>query len=131
MGNRFGTPLAREEGRVRGEAGLNLDALISNLFLNEQGNLLNAINSMQTMGVQNTAPAFNMAQQGVHQDQTIVTDDPLMQMMKFAAPIIATAVGGPVAGMAVGAGVGAMGGGGGGAPTKSPWKGGAPGNVPV
>lgn len=76
MGQRLGTPLARAEGDFRAEAGQNLDRLLSQLFMQEQGNLLQALGLMQTMGDMNIQPFLQMASLGILPENTIVTDSP-------------------------------------------------------
>lgn len=68
-GNRQSLGLAREEGRQRTERGTNLDALISDLFLKEQGNLLKAFELMR-------APFTGIGSQGIFEEDSFVIDSP-------------------------------------------------------
>jgi len=83
LGGRFSSPLASAEGQVKAERGANLDSLISQMFLADQGNLLNAINSMHQQGSQNVAPAFQMAGLGINPENTIVSDSPFVKGMQL------------------------------------------------
>jgi hypothetical protein len=64
-GNRMSSALAREEGRMRGERGTQLDALMSQLFLGEQGNLLNAIGLQGQLGTQALTPFMTLGSMGI------------------------------------------------------------------
>lgn len=87
-GNRLSTAAAREEGKVRNEGNLNLEALLSQLFLGDQANLLNAIGQKQNMAIQNTAPAFDFAGAGILPDQTIIQDSPATMIFKGLGELI-------------------------------------------
>ena len=70
-GNRLSTGLAREGGRQRTERGTNLDALISQLFLSEQENLLKAFELMRS-------PFLDIGKLGILPEDTIVNDSPFV-----------------------------------------------------
>ncbi len=79
-GNRQGTGLAREEGRVRTEQATNLDALMSQLFLREQDNLLKALSGLRE-------PFTQFGSQGILPEQTIVSDSPFVTLTKTLADL--------------------------------------------
>ncbi len=79
-GNRQGTGLAREEGRVRTEQATNLDALMSQLFLREQDNLLKALSGLRE-------PFTQFGAQGILPEQTIVSDSPFVTLTKTLADL--------------------------------------------
>lgn len=66
-GNRQSLGLAREEGRQRTERGTNLDALISDLFLKEQSNLLRAFESLRS-------PFIDFGKLGILPEDTFLKD---------------------------------------------------------
>ena len=66
-GNRQSLGLAREEGRQRTERGTNLDALISDLFLKEQSNLLRAFESLRS-------PFIDFGKLGILPEDTFIKD---------------------------------------------------------
>ena len=80
-GNRFSRSMMREEGRVRNEANTNLNAQLSKMFLDEQTNLLGALQLQQGMGMQNLQPFLDFAGLGVLPQQTFVTDNPWMTLL--------------------------------------------------
>lgn len=73
-GNRFSTSLAREQGRLRGERATQLDALMSQLFLGEQGNLLQALGMQHQMGSEAIEPFFQFAEMGILPEQLYKQD---------------------------------------------------------
>ncbi len=79
-GNRQSIGLAREEGRVRTESNTNLQALLSDLFLKEQSNLVNALGAIRQ-------PFLDFAQLGINPDQTIISDSPFVQGAKTLADL--------------------------------------------
>ena len=88
QGARLSTSLARTEGRQRGERDIQLDSLISQMFLADQGNLLRAIGAQQEFGTQNLAPFFNLAGQGIFPENTIIQDSQFSQILKPLLQII-------------------------------------------
>ena len=95
-GGRLGTGLAREEGRVRTERSTELDALMSQLFLQEQDKLLTALSGLR-------APFMQFGAQGIQPEQTVVTDAPFVAFTKVLADLAKG--GGAVIGAAKGGGV--------------------------
>jgi hypothetical protein len=81
MGNRFGTPMLREEGRVRNEANIGLNDQISRLFLGEQANLLKGIGMQGDMAAQNLQPFYDFAGLGILPENQFVTDNPWMTLI--------------------------------------------------
>ena len=79
-GNRLGTGLAREAGRVRTERSTDLDALMSQLFLQEQDKLLTALTSLRD-------PFVQFGSQGIQPDKTIVSDAPFVAITKTLADL--------------------------------------------
>lgn len=73
-GNRFSTSLAREQGRLRGERSTELDALMSQLFLGEQGKLLQALGMQHDMGTAAIEPFFRFAEMGILPEQLYKQD---------------------------------------------------------
>lgn len=94
-GNRFSTSTMREEGRFRGERANALDAQIGQMFQESQNQLLQGLGMMQNFGAQNVNPFFQMASQGINPENQIVTEDPIMQILKLAAPVAGMALGKP------------------------------------
>jgi hypothetical protein len=90
-GGRLSTALGREEGKARNEGNLNLEALMSQLFLGDQANLLNAIGQKQNMAVQNTAPVFDFGAAGVLPDQTIIQDSPAKMIFQGIGELLKAA----------------------------------------
>ena len=95
LGNRFSTSLARETGRVGRERGTDLDAMISQMFLQDQGSLLQALGMQQQFGQQATQPFFDCAKLGIVPEEPVVTDSPwttLLQILTEAAGAAAMAL---------------------------------------
>ena len=82
-GNRFSTSLIKEEGRLRGERGTELDAMISQLFLQDQGSLLQALGLQNQFATSALSPFLNLSGLGINPDQTIVSDSPFVTYMKL------------------------------------------------
>ena len=82
-GNRFSESLLREEGRFRRERGTDIDALMSNLFLQDQGNLLSALGLQGQLGQQATQPFFDFASLGIRPEETVVSDSPWVTFFKL------------------------------------------------
>jgi hypothetical protein len=83
MGNRFSSSLTREEGRFRGERQQDISTQLANMFAQEQANLLGAIQLQQLFGEQNIAPFLQFAGLGIQPEQTVVTDNPWMQLLNL------------------------------------------------
>ena len=83
IGSRFSSSLAGETGRVGRERATDLDAMISQLFLQDQGSLLQALGMQQQFGQQALDPFLQMAGLGISPDQTIVSDSPFVTYMKL------------------------------------------------
>lgn len=101
-GNRFSTSLGKVESQGRNERDLQLDSLLSELFLQEQGRLLQGIELLGKMGSSNIAPFMALGQQGINPDQTIVSDSPVMSLLKLGVPIAKAAVTGGAGGVPTG-----------------------------
>lgn len=77
-GNRFSTAVPSLIGRQRGERATQLDALMSQAFLQEQGGLLQALGMLQGFGQEATRPFFDFAKMGILPEQTVVQDSPFV-----------------------------------------------------
>ena len=94
LGQRFGTPLAREEGRFRRESETdflaNLGEMFRQSFETRQNRYLQSMQLAQQMGMQNIAPFERMAGMGVFPTQTMYERPGGMQAMDW----VTTAAGG-------------------------------------
>lgn len=82
LGARMGTSAGRVEGQMRGERDLQLDSLLSQLFLQEQGALLQALGMQHGMGQSNMQPAFDFGAMGIMPEQLMVRDSSFLTAMK-------------------------------------------------
>jgi len=98
MGNRFGTPMAREEGRVRSEANINLNDQITKLFMGEQANLLKGIGMQGDMATSNLQPFYDFAGLGILPENQFVTDNPWMTIIRELIKAGGTVAGAAAAG---------------------------------
>ena len=92
LGGRFSTGLAREEGRLRGDRATDLDAMISQMFLQEQGNLLSALGLQGQLGQQFMDPFMDFGKMGIFPDHQVVSDNPWMDFLKLGATAGAVAL---------------------------------------
>lgn len=110
-GGRYGTSLARGEGLLRSESGMNLDSIIANILTaqgdrqqgarqfdvgaNQAGNnqLLQAIMALQGMGNENLNPFNAFASQGIINPETIVSPGIGSQLLQGAMNIGAAYLG--------------------------------------
>lgn len=81
-GTRLSRSTASAEGATRNEGMLGLESLMSQLFLQDQGNLLNAIGQKQGMAQQNVDPFLQFGSAGIMPDQTMINDSTGMQLFK-------------------------------------------------
>lgn len=88
LGGRFGTPLANAEADFRSDRSMQRDALIAQAWQQEMQNLLAGIAMMQQFGLQNIAPALQMAQLGILPEHVIVGDSPFAQITGAAAGLM-------------------------------------------
>jgi hypothetical protein len=93
IGGRFGTGLAREQGRLRGERGLELDSLMSQLFLGEQQNLLGAIGTQGQLGTAAIAPFLQALTLGVQPEETVVGNSPFQNLLDLGSVVAAIMAG--------------------------------------
>ncbi len=82
-GNRFSTGLAQTESRQRGDRQLDFQGMLSELFFGQQDQLLNAIGQQSAQGAANAQPFFDFAGLGILPENTIVSDSPSTQALKF------------------------------------------------
>ena len=76
LGGRFSTGLAREEGRLRGERATELDAMISQMFLQEQSNLLGALGLQSQQGQSFMQPFMDFGKMGIFEENMFIEDSP-------------------------------------------------------
>ena len=96
-GQRFGTALQKGEGNLRGRLEQDFMATIGNLLrqsfesqqqrqLFGQGQQLQGINLLSTVGQRNLAPFLNFAAQGINPD--IFTENPFVTGAKLATGVV-------------------------------------------
>ena len=88
VGGRFSASSQRQEGRQRNERAGELDALISNLFFQQQDQLLNALGAQQTFGMQNLQPFLDFAGLGILPENTTVSDSNTTAGIKLGTGIL-------------------------------------------
>lgn len=81
-GNRMSRSAMKAEGATRNEGNLSLQAMLSQLFMGDQANLLGAIGQKQQMANQNIAPALDFGAMGIMPDQTMINDSTATTLFK-------------------------------------------------
>lgn len=79
MGGRFGTPLMREEGRMRREGAMDMSMMMGGLEQQHAGQLMQGLAQMFGMGEAGMAPFLQMAGMGIVPDEVIAQPNPWAQ----------------------------------------------------
>lgn len=87
MGQRFGTPLAKEEANLRLERNNQLNSMINELFRQEQANLLSALGLQKSLADSGIEPYLQVALGSNFPSIFSVVDSPIISLLKTLTPL--------------------------------------------